>query len=104
MTDHWSLSMISIRHLSKSYNGKLALDDLCLEIPKGEVFGFIGPNGAGKTTTIRILSTLLKPTAGEFEIDSSKDIREVRRSVGYMPDSFGFEDDIKVWEYLDFYC
>lgn len=96
--------MISIRHLSKSYNGKPALVDLCLEIPRGEVFGYIGPNGAGKTTTIRILSTLLSPTSGEFEIDGTRHIRDIRRLVGYMPDFIGFEDDIKVWEYLDFYC
>lgn len=96
--------MISIRHLSKSYNGKPALVDLCLEIPRGEVFGYIGPNGAGKTTTIRILSTLLSPTSGEFEIDGTRNIRDIRRLVGYMPDFIGFEDDIKVWEYLDFYC
>src|SRR5690349_12653497 len=96
--------MISIRHLSKSYNGKPALNDLCLEIPKGEVFGYIGPNGAGKTTTIRILATLLTPNGGEFSIEGTRDIRDIRRLVGYMPDFIGFEDEIKVWEYLEFYC
>jgi ABC-2 type transport system ATP-binding protein len=96
--------MISIRHLTKTYNGKPALTDLCLDIPDGEVFGYIGPNGAGKTTTIRILATLLKPTGGAFEIDGTSDVRAIRRLVGYMPDVIGFEDDIKVWEYLDFFC
>ena len=96
--------MISIRNLSKSYNGKPALNDLSLEIPKGEVFGYIGPNGAGKTTTIRILATLLTPSSGTFEIDGTRQIRDIRRLVGYMPDFIGFEDEIKVWEYLDFYC
>jgi len=96
--------MISIRHLTKSYNGKLALNDLCLEIPQGEVFGYIGPNGAGKTTTIRILATLLSPSGGEFSVEGTRDIREIRRLVGYMPDFIGFEDEIKVWEYLEFYC
>jgi ABC-2 type transport system ATP-binding protein len=96
--------MISIRNLSKNYNGKPALADLCLDIPQGEVFGYIGPNGAGKTTTIRILATLLTPSGGEFQIDGTRNIREIRRLVGYMPDFIGFEDEIKVWEYLDFFC
>src|SRR5262249_55226522 len=80
------------------------LNDLCLEIPPGEVFGYIGPNGAGKTTTIRILATLLTPSGGEFSIEGTRDIRDIRRLVGYMPDFIGFEDEIKVWEYLEFYC
>ncbi|MAU01639.1 MAG: hypothetical protein CL608_31260 [Anaerolineaceae bacterium] len=99
--------MIEIQGLTKKYGDLTALNDLTLNIDEGEVFGFIGPNGAGKTTTMRILTTLLKPTsgkawvAGESVIDNP---RAVRRNIGYMPDFFGVYDDMKVWEYLDFFA
>ncbi|MCP4416551.1 MAG: ABC transporter ATP-binding protein [Chloroflexi bacterium] len=99
--------MIEIQGLTKKYGDLTALNDLTLEIQEGEVFGFVGPNGAGKTTTMRILTTLLKPTsgkawvAGESVIDNP---RAVRRNIGYMPDFFGVYDDMKVWEYLDFFA
>ncbi len=100
-------SIIEIQGLTKKYGDLTALNDLTLTIDEGEVFGFIGPNGAGKTTTMRILTTLLKPTsgkawvAGESVIDNP---RAVRRNIGYMPDFFGVYDDMKVWEYLDFFA
>jgi ABC-2 type transport system ATP-binding protein len=71
------------------------------------MFGFIGPNGAGKSTTIRFLATLLKATGGEGIVNGHKVSREpleVRRSVGYMPDSFGVYDGMRVWEFLDFFA
>ncbi|MCB8924600.1 MAG: ABC transporter ATP-binding protein [Ardenticatenaceae bacterium] len=100
-------TIIEIQGLTKKYGDLTALNDLTLNIEEGEVFGFIGPNGAGKTTTMRILTTLLKPTsgkawvAGESVIDNP---RAVRRHIGYMPDFFGVYDDMKVWEYLDFFA
>jgi ABC-2 type transport system ATP-binding protein len=100
-------TIIEIQGLTKKYGDLTALNDLTLNIDEGEVFGFIGPNGAGKTTTMRILTTLLKPTsgkawvAGESVIDNP---RAVRRNIGYMPDFFGVYDDMKVWEYLDFFA
>jgi ABC-2 type transport system ATP-binding protein len=100
-------SMIEIRGLTKKYGELLALDDLTLNIEQGAVFGFIGPNGAGKTTTMRILTTLLRPTAGEAWIAGhsiTDDLVGVRRVIGYMPDFFGVYDDMKVWEYLDFFA
>jgi ABC-2 type transport system ATP-binding protein len=80
---------------------------LNLKIGAGEMFGFIGPNGAGKSTTIRFLATLLKPTSGEGIVNGhrvSRDPLAVRRSVGYMPDTFGVYDGMKVWEFLDFFA
>jgi ABC-2 type transport system ATP-binding protein len=99
-------AIVTARGLAKRYDGTLALGGIDLEIADGEIFGLVGPNGAGKTTTLRILATLLAPTAGDAEVAGAS-IRTnpdgVRRAVGYMPDSFGVYDDMKVWEYLDFF-
>ncbi|CAN5321365.1 ABC transporter ATP-binding protein [soil metagenome] len=98
--------MIEIHGVTKIYKDLMAVNNLNLTINKGDIFGFIGPNGAGKTTTIKILATLLKPTqgyamVGGFNVLTQPD--EVKRVMGYMPDSFGVYDDMKVWEYLDFF-
>ena len=93
--------------LVKRYDGTIAVAGIELAVQPGEIFGLVGPNGAGKTTTLRILATLLQPSAGTAEIAGYSVTRhpdEVRRVVGYMPDSFGVYDDMKVWEYLDFFA
>ncbi len=100
-------TIVEINGLTKKYGSLTALDDLNLNIEEGAVFGFLGPNGAGKTTTMRILTTLLKPTAGDARIGGysvTKNPNDVRRLIGYMPDFFGVYDDMKVWEYLDFFA
>ena len=99
--------IIETRGLTKKYGQVMAVEDLDLVVEQGAVFGFVGPNGAGKTTTMRILSTLLRPTAGEAWVAGHSvrdDRREVRRAIGYMPDFFGVYGDMKVWEYLDFFA
>ncbi|MFN3651669.1 MAG: ATP-binding cassette domain-containing protein [Armatimonadota bacterium] len=100
--------MVDIQHLRKEYSNNLvAVKDLSLQLDRGDIFGFIGPNGAGKTTTIKMLATLLRPTSGRAFIDGVDVTREperVRGIIGYMPDNFGVYDDIKVWEYLDFFA
>ncbi len=98
---------IETRNLTKRYGGLVAVDDLNLSIPPGTLYGFIGPNGAGKTTTIRMLAGLLEPTSGQILIDGEEIGRNPTRArwlVGYMPDFFGVYDDMKVWEYLDFFA
>lgn len=85
----------------------LALESLNLEIPSGAVYGFIGPNGAGKTTTMRILTTLLRPSGGQAWVAGHSvvdDPKAVRKVVGFMPDFFGVYDNMKSWEYLDFFA
>ena len=92
--------------LVKRYNGTLAVAGLDLNVEEGEIFGLVGPNGAGKTTTLRILATLLQASAGDAEIAGAsvrRNPKEVRRVLGFMPDVFGVYDDMKVWEYLDFF-
>lgn len=99
--------MIKIEDFTKYYGDFCAVEDLTLEINEGDVFGFIGPNGAGKTTTLKFLATLLKPTRGEAYIAGysvTRDIYEVRRNMGYMPEEFGVYDGMRLWEYLDFFA
>ena len=99
--------MIECRDLTKKYGDLYALDRLTLKLDKGDVFGFIGPNGAGKTTTMRILATLLNPSWGEASVCGYSiytGSKEIRRSIGYMPDFFGVYDDMKVTEYLEFFA
>jgi len=99
--------MIETKNLTKNYGDLTAVDDLNLAIKDGDIFGFIGPNGAGKTTTMRILVTLLEPYGGSAFInglDVSKHGKKVRRLVGYMPDFMGVYDDLKVFEYLEFFA
>jgi ABC-2 type transport system ATP-binding protein len=93
--------------LVKRYDGTLAVAGVDLSVQQGEIFGLVGPNGAGKTTTLRILATLLAPSAGTAEIAGmsvTRNPEQVRRVLGFMPDAFGVYDDMKVWEYLDFFA
>jgi len=99
--------MIEIRGLGMQYGRLTALSDVSFTVPAGEIFGFVGPNGAGKTTTIRILATLMRPTAGQALIDGidvSENVFEVRGRIGYMPDFFGVYDRLTAAEYLAFYA
>ena len=98
--------MVRCEGLTKVYDEMTALDSLNLTIPCGHVFGYIGHNGAGKTTTIRILAGLLRQTRGKASIagvDVSSGRSRIKSLVGYMPDSFGVYDQMRVWEYLDFF-
>jgi ABC-2 type transport system ATP-binding protein len=93
--------------LVKRYDRTLAVAGVDLSVASGEIFGLVGPNGAGKTTTLRMLATLLRPSSGEAEIAGYSVTRnpdQVRRVLGFMPDVFGVYDDMKVWEYLDFFA
>jgi len=99
--------MIEVSNLVKHYKRVKAVDGVSFSVDEGDIFGFIGPNGAGKTTTIKILATLLLPTSGTARVGGYDVVTEsdkVRQILGYMPDYFGVYNDLKVWEYLDFFA
>src|SRR5580704_15978362 len=99
--------MIETRDLTKKYGELFAVDRLTIRLEPGDVYGFIGPNGSGKTTTMRMLATLLTPSWGEATVCGYSiytGSKEIRRSIGYMPDFFGVYDDMKVTEYLEFFA
>jgi ABC-2 type transport system ATP-binding protein len=97
--------MIEFLELSKSHGTFRAVASLTLTVPKGEMFGFLGPNGAGKTTTIRMMMSILVPSGGTVRIaglDCHRDAAEVKRHVGYLPDSPIFYDYLRGREILQF--
>ena len=99
--------IIETKDLIKRYGKFQAVNGVSLEVPAGSIYGFVGPNGAGKTTTMRMLTTLTRPTSGEARVAGhsvTEEPRAVRRAIGYMPDEFGVYDDMRVWEYLDFFA
>ncbi len=99
-------AVVDVRDLTKRYGKFVALDGLTLSVHKGQILGFIGPNGAGKTTTIKILVGLARPTSGSATvggIDCVARPRQLKRLIGYMPDTFGSYDGMRVAEYLDFF-
>lgn len=98
---------IEMTDLRVDYGNCVAVDDVSLTVPPGEIFGLVGPNGAGKTSTFRVLATLMKPTYGEVRlagIDILENPREARRIMGYMPDLAPVPSDLKVWEFLDLFA
>ena len=97
--------MIEFSGLSKTYGSFCALAPLNLLVPRGEMFGFLGPNGAGKTTTIRMMMGILVPSSGSVKIaglDCHQQSAEVKRRVGYLPDSPIFYDYLRGREIIQF--
>lgn len=97
---------VETKDLTKKYGKFVALDRLNLTVEPGQILGFVGPNGAGKTTTIKILVGLARPTSGTARVagaDCVAEARRIKRLVGYMPDTFGSYDNMRVREYLDFF-
>jgi len=98
---------IDIRDLRVDYGDFIAVNDLTLTVPRGEVLGLVGPNGAGKTSTFKVLTTLMEPTYGEVflnGVDILENKEAARRIIGYMPDLAPVPRDLKVWEFLDFHA
>lgn len=106
--------MIQLENVTKEYDvlsgpaGKLvAADRLSLHIQRGELYGLVGPNGAGKTTTLKMVAGLLSPTSGAIlvnETDIVANTEEGQKHIGYLSDFFSVYDDLKVWEYVDYFA
>ena len=97
--------MIKIEHLTKNYGSNCAVDDICVEIGKGETVGFLGPNGAGKSTTMNILTGCLSASAGRVSVDGIDMMADpigVKRLIGYLPEQPPVYPDMTVEEYLNF--
>jgi ABC-2 type transport system ATP-binding protein len=97
--------MIKVENLSKRYAYNLAVDNISFEVQKGQIVGFLGPNGAGKTTTMRILTCFLPPTSGSASVaghDVLTQPMEVKRRIGYLPETPPLYPDMEVFEYLEF--
>jgi ABC-2 type transport system ATP-binding protein len=98
---------IEINDLRVDYGSFVAVNEVTLSVPPGEIFGLVGPNGAGKTSTFRVLATLMEPTYGEVRlagIDIFEQPEAARRVLGYMPDLAPVPSDLKVWEFLDLFA
>jgi ABC-2 type transport system ATP-binding protein len=101
-----AVPFIELVHLTKEYGPKCAVRDLTLTIPSGLIYCFLGPNGAGKTTTIKTIMGLKNPTRGDVLINGvsirSRQIHEIRRSVGYLPDELMLYEHLTGREFLHF--
>jgi ABC-2 type transport system ATP-binding protein len=97
---------VEIRDLVKRFGDFVAVDNVSLEVGKGEIFGFLGPNGAGKSTTIRILCGLLEPTSGDAKVagfDVKTQPEQIKKNIGYMSQKFSLYDDLTVEENIDLF-
>src|SRR5574341_2501831 len=97
--------MIQVNGLTKDYGARRAIESLTFDAEQGEILGFLGPNGAGKTTTMRILSGYMPPTEGEATVagyDVVAESIEVRRRVGYLPETVPLYNDMTVFDFLKF--
>jgi len=98
---------IKTSNLTKVFNGNIAVDNLNLEVERGELFGLVGPDGAGKTTTMRLLTAIMEPTSGEAWVAGHSIIKEgerIKENIGYMSQRFGLYEDLTVMENILFYA
>jgi len=99
------MNVIEVDNLVKRYGDKTVVDQVSMQVEKGEIAGFLGPNGSGKTTTIRMMCGLLKPDSGSGNVlglDLLKDSLKIKREVGYMTQRFSFYEDLSIEENLTF--
>ena len=92
--------------LTKKYNNKVVVDNLNIEIKKGEIFGLLGPNGAGKSTTMNMICSIVRPTAGEIQLlgkNPWKQKRDVLHKIGYIPQELAIHGNLKAWENVELF-
>src|SRR5438309_4600162 len=97
--------MIKVEGLTKRYARTVAVDNISFEVEKGQIVGFLGPNGAGKTTTMRVLTCFLPPTSGTANVagyDVIQHPMEVKKRIGYLPETPPVYPEMEVQEYLRF--
>jgi ABC-2 type transport system ATP-binding protein len=97
--------MIKVESLTKRYARTIAVNNISFEVDKGRIVGFLGPNGAGKTTTMRVLTCFMPPTSGTARVagfDVMEQPLEVKKHIGYLPESPPLYPEMEVVEYLEF--
>lgn len=98
--------ILKTKDLTKKYNNKVVVDNLNLEIRKGEIFGLLGPNGAGKSTTMNMICSIVKPSTGSIELlgkNPWKQKREVIHRIGYIPQDLAIHGKLKAWENVELF-
>jgi ABC-2 type transport system ATP-binding protein len=100
--------LIETENLTRKFGNLTAVENLTLQVNKGEVFGFLGPNAAGKTTTVRMLCCLISKTSGkarigDYEVDRETDCLAIRKMVGLLPENVGLYESLSAYKNLDFY-
>lgn len=99
--------IVHLSRISKVYNGSFAVENLDLEVNRGEILGIIGHNGAGKTTTLKMIVGLIAPTSGKLTVmgkDIQKEGLEIKKSLGYLPEENALYENMSAQEYLDFFA
>ncbi|MDY4035067.1 MAG: ATP-binding cassette domain-containing protein, partial [Streptococcus dysgalactiae] len=95
--------LLQLHHVSKSYRGKKAIDDLTITIPSGKIIGLLGPNGSGKTTLIKLINGLLQPNKGDIVIDGYRPSVNTKEIISYLPDTTYLNENMKIKDMLDFF-
>ena len=98
--------ILKTNYLTKKYQNKVVVDNLNIEIQKGEIFGLLGPNGAGKSTTMNMICSIIKPTTGSIELFGKnpwKQKKEVVHKIGYIPQELAIHGNLKAWENVELF-
>ncbi len=98
------MSAVQLDHVTKTFGQHTAVEDLCLTVPEGTIYGFIGPNGSGKTTTLRMIMRIFHPDSGTITVLGEHSLRAANDRVGYLPEERGLYKKMKVREILRFYA